>query len=126
MSLTRKLVALALAMVCVVAFQGSSLAESYRVKAVRNAEGNWLWSPDYKGILKGDRIVWKNPATSRVHHTVTAFGGGWSKDVRIDPGETTAKRFRTTGAYFYRCRNHSTLSNGVCRGMCGHIHVSRG
>lgn len=95
--------------------------------ATFRAEGcteNPHWEPTRRTISKGDRIVWKNPTSCQ--HTVNAYGGGWSKATALSPGETTAKRFRRTGTYKFRCMTagHSVLEGGVCTGMCGRVRVT--
>lgn len=101
----------------------ASLGDTFAIRARRcdTAQG-FCWKPSFRHITKGDRIRWRNP--TNVAHTVTAYGGGWSKDVTVSPGEGSAKKFRRTGAFEFRCRFHSTLSNGDCNGMCGTIHVT--
>ena len=80
------------------------------------------WSPDFKHVVPGTTVVWKNPTSRR--HTLTAWGGDWSKDVTLAPGARTSKTFRRNGQYPFRCKRHSTVSNGECNGMCGLIHVA--
>lgn len=90
-----------------------------RVKATRDQ----TWSPDFKHISPGKRLVWKNPTGK--DHTVTAYGGNWSKNTTLTPGSKTRKKFKREGTYRYRCTIHSTLSGDNCSGMCGLIHVAR-
>lgn len=90
---------------------------TYRIKA----EGR-TWSPDFRHVEPGNKVVWKNPTSRR--HTVTAWKGPWSKSVVLRPGTRTSKIFRNTGQYYYRCKRHSTVSNGECNGMCGLVHVA--
>ena len=98
---------------------GASEGARARVKATSNR----TWDPDFRHILKGDKIIWKNP--TGIDHTVTAYRQNWDKNTRLDPDERTSKRFRKTGTFKYRCRIHSTLSDGECSGMCGEIHVTK-
>ena len=114
----RVMLVLALACTAVVALPTVSEGGKTRIKATSNR----TWNPDFKGVKKGTKVIWKNP--TNITHNVVAYGGGWSKDSNISSGSKTSKRFKKNGAYFYRCRFHSTLSNGDCNGMCGHIHVS--
>ncbi len=95
-----------------------------RVRAAGSA-GSWEWQPDFKHIVKGTTVIWKNPTEST--HTVTAYSDNWGKDTRVPSGESTRKRFRKTGSYLYRCMQptHSSVSGGECSGMCGEIHVTR-
>lgn len=113
-----------IAAMLVVLLPSASLGDTSRVRA-RGCRNNPHWEPERRRISKGDRIVWKNAA--RCDHTVHAYGRGWRKAVTLDPGERTAKRFRRTGTYKFRClvRGHSVLSDGVCSGMCGRIRVRR-
>ena len=80
------------------------------------------WNPDFKHVVPGTKVVWKNPTSRR--HTLTAWGGNWSKDVTLAPGTRTSKTFRNTGQFPFRCKIHSTVSNGECNGLCGLIHVA--
>lgn len=114
------LFALILALTGIVVVPGTSTGETSRVKAA-GSTGSYHWKPKTKEIATGDKVVWKNPTSA--DHTVTAYGGGWSKDARIDPGETTKTKFGSSGTYFYRCKLHSTLTNGDCNGMCGKVKV---
>lgn len=95
------------------------------VKCAKTDANEWgrCWKPAFRHITKGNTIKWKNPASNDVSHTVTAYKG-FKKDVTIAPGEATTKRFRRTGVFKYRCRFHSQLADGECRGMCGTIHVT--
>lgn len=111
---------LALACTALVALPATSIGGKTRIKATSNR----TWNPDFKGVKKGTKVIWKNP--TGVTHSVTAYGDNWSKNTDISPGNKTSKIFRKNGAYNYRCRFHSTLVNGDCNGMCGHVHVSNG
>jgi plastocyanin len=71
-------------------------------------------------IAKGAKVTWK---AVNSNHTVTAYGGNWSKDTTINQGQSTSKTFKRSGVYKFRCRFHSTLVNGVCSGMCGKVTV---
>ena len=117
--MTRRILVSALALVALVVLATPSPADTIRVKATADRR----WSPDFRHISKGDKIVWKNPTTGT--HTVTAYKGRWSKNTSLAPGSRTAFRFTSKGAYFYRCTqpSHSSVVNGECNGMCGEIHV---
>lgn len=123
----RSVAAVALAGLSIVAFSGVSAADTYRVRASGDAPSTYRWQPDFRHIVKGDRIVWRNP--TNVSHRVVAYKGRWSKNTTVPPGEKTRKRFRRAGTYKYRCTlpGHSTLSadESTCTGMCGEIHVTR-
>ena len=98
-------------------------AATARVKAAGSSSDGFRWDPSTRSINRGDTIVWTNPTGK--NHTVSAYGGNWSKSDTIEPGERTNKRFRKRGTFRYRClvRGHSTLDNGRCVGMCGRIVV---
>lgn len=100
-----------------------SVADTSRIKAAGSDSSGWRWDPASKTVSLHDKTVWKNPTGKR--HTVTAYGGGWSKDVRIDPGERTSTTWHSKGTFKYRCtvRGHSSLSDGRCVGMCGKVVV---
>ena len=80
-----------------------------------------FFDPARVSVQHGTRVVWRGACAT---HTVTAYGGNWSKDVTISQGQTTGKTFRQTGVFKFRCRIHSTLSDGVCTGMCGRVRVN--
>lgn len=101
-----------------------SLGDTRRFRAAGSCTDNPHWEPVQRSISRGDRIVWTNP--TGCDHTVTAYSGRWNKSTALSPGERTAKRFRRSGVYRFRCltRGHSVLEDGVCRGMCGRVSVS--
>ncbi len=100
----------------------TSFADHTVVKATADDK----WNASYNHVAPGTRVVWKNPDRLSEVHDVSAYGGGWDKQVTLSPGEQTAKRFSSVGTYKYRCRLHSTKRRGEqCRGMCGVIHVAR-
>ena len=98
---------------------GPALGARYRVRATEED----TWSPTVREIVKGDRIVWRNPTDD--FHNVKSQGSNWSYFENLPEGETAAKRFRRTGTFKYRCSLHSSIENGVCHGMCGRIKVLR-
>jgi plastocyanin len=90
--------------------------------AVRvKATGAHAFRPKRLVIGTGTRVVWKAVSGT---HTITAYRGSWSKNTTIAQGETTSFTFADAGRYRYRCTFHSTLTNGVCSGMCGRIRVT--
>jgi plastocyanin len=101
--------------------QGSTDATSVAHVAVGKS-GN-VYSPAKLKVAVGTKVVWKNDSTTGVSHTVTAYGGNWSKSVVLAPGQTTSFTFNKKGTYKYHCKFHSTLSKGVCSFMCGVIVV---
>ena len=115
----------AVAALSLTAVPATAPAATFGVRATGDAPTNFRWMPDFRHIVKGNRVSWKNPTEAT--HRVVSYSGPWDKNTAIAPGETTAKRFRKPGKYLYRCTvtGHSTLSNGECRGMCGEVHVTR-
>lgn len=88
-------------------------------KTIKGAGVSWL--PAKRTIAVGGRIVWK--ATSG-RHTVTSYrqrsgrrGRKWRKNVVIDQGEATKKRFKRPGVYRFKCIFHE--------GMTGRVKVIR-
>jgi plastocyanin len=79
------------------------------------------WNPTRVTIGTGDTVRWRSTSGT---HTVTAYGGGWSKNTRISSGESTRKTFNSTGRFTFRCTIHSTLTSGDCSGMCGRVVVT--
>ncbi|HJR46123.1 MAG TPA: hypothetical protein VJ927_11020 [Actinomycetota bacterium] len=108
-------------MVALLAAAGIASSAPVRVRATSGNE----WDPSFRHVTTGTRIVWINPERLGRRHHLAAYGRGWSKDVVLESGERTGKRFRRVGSYKYRCRLHSQLQNGDCRGMCGVVHVTR-
>ncbi len=103
-------------------FASTSRAATTRIRAT----GDDRWRPAHVFIVRGDRIVWRNP-TERLHD-LYKWKGRWKRgylDRRLKPDERFVKRFRHTGNYYFRCVRHSSIVDGVCRGMCGIIHVRR-
>jgi plastocyanin len=90
--------------------------------AVIKATSAHRWNPASTSVSKGTKVVWKNPTT--LTHTVTAYKGSWSKNVTLRSGASTSFVFNSAGTFKFRCTIHSTLSNGVCSGMCGKVVVT--
>jgi plastocyanin len=114
------LLALTLAVTGIVVVPGTSTGETSKVKA-SGSPGSFSWKPATRKIAKGDKVAWKNPTSA--DHTVTAYGGNWENDDRMNPGDTIKIKFGSKGTYLYRCKLHSTMSNGNCNGMCGKVKV---
>ena len=117
---TKRLAIGAAAAVAVVGLAAPSLGDTTRIKAVKK-DGKFRWSNDFVTIDKGDKVVWRNPTS--VNHTVTFYEGA-TKNTTIGPDERTSKTFKTRGPKYYRCTIHSTMNDGECSGMCGHVHVN--
>jgi plastocyanin len=89
------------------------------IKGVSTTSG-FRWKPHAVSVAKGTKVVWRAVDGT---HTVTAWKGNWSKNTTIAQGTSTSFTFKRTGVYRFRCTFHSTLSNGVCSGMCGRVTV---
>lgn len=87
---------------------------------IRATSDGFAFRPARAEVDRGTRVVWRAVGGT---HTVTAYGGGWSKDTRITADETTGFTFRDRGTYRYRCRLHSSVVDGRCEGMCGRVRV---
>lgn len=76
-------------------------------------------------IKRGDTVRWRNESIQS--HTITAYGGNWSKNVVLQAyGTPVTHKFRRIGTYRYRCMEHSTKLQGQpCQGMCGVVKVIR-
>lgn len=105
--------------VAVLLLVGALAATAYAVERVR-ATGDSVFRPRKTNASVGERVVWRSTGGT---HTVTAYRGDWSKDSTISDGERTSFTFADAGRYRYRCRFHSTLSDGRCSGMCGVVIV---
>jgi|GEM_PF-1650612 len=114
---TRFMVAMVLAATLLLASAGVAQATN-----VIKATSTRHWNPASTSVAKGTKVVWKNPTTAT--HTVTAYSRNWSKNVTLSPGRTTSFLFKNSGTFKFRCTIHSTLSNGVCSGMCGKVVVT--
>ena len=122
MNMRRVAVATSIGALLLVLLAPNSLGDTSRFKAAGCTDGP-RWDPSGRTISKGDRIVWSNPTSCE--HTVNAYSGRWSKATGLPSGSTTAKTFKRTGTYKFRCftQGHSVLENGVCNGMCGKVRV---
>ena len=121
----RRLAVIVISLAAAAALQAPAGGGTTRIKA-DGSPGTYHWQPNFRHIVKGDKVVWKNPTSSP--HTVTAYSNNWSKDTTIDAnGGRTAKTFKKTGTYYFRCMQpgHSSVSGGDCSGMCGEVHVAR-
>jgi len=106
-----------------VAFVGSlslPAASAVTVRATFSSTGTPTFRPKRTDVAVGTRVVWKSAQGT---HTVTAYGGNWTKNVTLSQGETTARTFRSRGTFKFYCHIHGSVVNGVCSGMCGKIVV---
>ena len=79
------------------------------------------WSPTTVRISTGDTIKWKAVSGT---HTMTAYGNNWTFNHGLATGQVEDRRFSHAGTFKFRCTIHSTLTNGVCSGMCGKVVVT--
>ena len=114
--LKRPLVVL-MALMVVLAMTGAAEGGTVTVKV--GASGS-TFSPKSKSVPKGTKVVWADQGGS---HTVTAYSKNWTKTTHLSGMASTSFTFKSAGVYKYRCTIHSTLSGGVCSGMCGKITV---
>jgi plastocyanin len=115
-----KLLVPAIVLVSMFAMAAPAANSAVVVKGVSTSSG-FRWKPKTTNIVHGTKVTWKAITSS---HTVTAYKGSWSKNTTINQGQSTSFTFNSAGVYKFRCRFHSTLSNGVCSGMCGKVVVS--
>lgn len=115
-----RMVAVSLILVTVLAISAVAVAKTRTVKATSNDK----WGPTHLYIGKGDLVVWKNP-TSRTHD-LKSTSKNWSYSKLLSPQKSAKRSFGKTGTFKYRCLRHSSLVGGVCRGMCGFVHVFAG
>jgi plastocyanin len=101
-----------------------AVANAGKVKIRARCTGGCHWAPSIRKVAKGTKVVWKN--VSSTFHDVKSYRGHWLHKRNLPPGAKTHKRLKKHKTYFFRCTIHSTLSNGVCSGMCGKIKVRRG
>jgi len=80
-----------------------------------------FFSPSSVTVTHGSTVTWKSGCRS---HTITSYSSNWSKDTVLSNGQTTSRKFGTKGVYKFRCRFHSSVSGGVCSGMCGKVRVT--
>jgi plastocyanin len=80
-----------------------------------------FYSPKSVTVSKGTKVIWKSGCRS---HTVTSNSSNWAKNTTLGAGQTTSRVFSATGTYKFRCRFHSSVSGGVCSGMCGTVKVT--
>lgn len=114
-SARRPFLALALASGLVLSFAGTASAREV-VRATDNQ-----FRPARVAVSVGEKVIWRN--TGNQTHTVTAYGGNWSKNSTIVPGARTSRTFDQAGRYKYFCSIHGDVVGGQCTGMCGRVTV---
>ncbi|MEP6973483.1 MAG: hypothetical protein ABI869_04985 [Actinomycetota bacterium] len=121
----RSTLALSAASLLVVALVATAVAAPRAhapTRAVKIVKGvSTHWSPATVRISAGDTIKWKAISNT---HTVTSYGANWRFNRSLAQGTAVSYRFKHAGTFRFRCTIHSTLSNGVCSGMCGKVVVS--
>ena len=120
-AVVRRLAVVVVAMVLV----GVASLPAGSVSVVRgvSTDAGFRWRPRITEVARSSRVVWKAVDGS---HTVTSYGGGWSKNTTLPEGQQTSFTFNSRGTFKFRCTIlfHSTLSSGTCSGMCGKVVVS--
>jgi len=81
------------------------------------------WNPIKTGITRGIRVTWKNPTLA--DHNVVAYGSNWSFTRILPAGQSVSYVFSNAGTFSFRDSLHSTMSAGVCTGMCGRVVVQK-
>jgi plastocyanin len=93
---------------------------SVLIKAGGNTACN-RYRPASVSVARGTTIVWKATCGN---HTVTAYGGNWSKNTTINQGQSTSRVFKAKGVFKFRCIFHSHKdSTGHWVGMIGKVTV---
>jgi plastocyanin len=115
--MARRSIALAFAAVALLLVTSLPSQSAVLVKATATR----TFQPKAVSIAKGTRVTWRSTGLT---HSVTAYGGGWTKNSTIASGAQTGFTFQKTGTFRYRCRFHSTLAGTSCTGMCGRVTVS--
>jgi plastocyanin len=115
--MARRSIALAFAAVALLLVTSLPSQSAVLVKATATR----TFQPKAVSIAKGTRVTWRSTGLT---HSVTAYGGGWTKNSTIASGASTGFTFQKTGTFRYRCRFHSTLAGTTCTGMCGRVTVS--
>ena len=90
------------------------------VKASGTSSATGHFKPKALSVAKDTKVKWR---AVEGFHTVTAYSRNWSKDSNLSVGNPTTFTFKRTGTFKYRCTFHSSLSNGVCSGMCAKVVV---
>lgn len=98
--------------------EGATTARSIRV--IKSS--GTAWRPATVSVSRGTTVKW---VSTGLTHTVSSYKGPWRKNVTISSGQSTTFKFRKAGTYFFRCKFHSSLSNGKCVGMCGKVIVTK-
>jgi plastocyanin len=112
---------LALAATAAIAQAHSAVPANGRAGSKSVSASGSAWSPTTVTVTRGARVRWRNPTS--VAHDVVSYGGGWSFNKTITPGQSVSYVFQTAGAFLFRCTLHSYVSGGVCHGMCGRVVV---
>jgi plastocyanin len=101
--------------------QFSSAGSRFVVRGREVAPFDFKWKPKLAEVTPGTRVIWR---AVDGNHTVTSYGGGWSKNTAIAEGERTRFRFNNNGTFKYFCTIHGNVVDGVCSAMCGKVRVS--
>ena len=115
----RNRVGLALALTTMVMLTMAGTAQGVVTATFRGSGSSW--SPTRATINAGETVRWRSVSGT---HTVTAYGGNWTKNTVLSAGEATRRTFNSTGIYKFLCTIHGNVSGGVCSGMCGRVRVT--
>ena len=120
--MTTSLVLVAFLILTVVAATGAVAKGRTPTRATKTVKGIVThWSPTTVRISTGDTIKWKAVSGT---HTVTSYGSNWHFNHDLAQGQVEDRHFTQAGTFKFRCMIHSTLTNGVCSGMCGKVVVT--
>lgn len=105
----------------------ASQGAAVKIKAIAGSSG-FEFSPAKKSVVKGTAAKWVNNS-GIVHHVAfykkpaKSGVGGFT----LVPGDPVKRVMKKPGTYKYRCTfdNHSSVSDGICLGMCGQIKVTK-
>ena len=114
---------LALAATAAIAKSGSVTPANGRAGSTSISVSGNTWNPTKVGITRGVRVTWRNPTL--VDHNVVAYGTNWSFTRILPAGQSVSYVFSYAGTYRFRDSLHSTMSAGVCTGMCGRVVVAK-
>jgi plastocyanin len=96
-----------------------------RVRALAGDSG-FQFSPAQTSIVKGATVKWVE-SSGTAHRIAFYKKPAAVSGFRLSPNGSAKRTFKKVGIYKYRCTiaPHSTLTDGVCTGMCGVIRVTR-
>jgi plastocyanin len=117
---TAVVLALVIAVGTLVGSAGVAHAVTVGVRGIFNGT-RYVWSPRVRDISRGTVVRWSAVDGS---HNVKSRGANWSYFRSLPNGSSVTRTFNRRGTFRFYCTIHGSVSNGVCRGMCGRIVVS--